>query len=110
MECRGVDCKSGEYGWPHCLVHRAGHPELRLEQILCVLPHLQAPPQLLQLRFLLSDAVVQVLDLGLRGLQLALLARRPKLLLQVVSHRREPTLALKRPWAHQPWCETPEAN
>lgn len=64
-----------------------------------MLPRLQAPPQLLQLRLLLSDAVVQVLDLGLRGLQLALLARRPKLLLQVVSHRREPALALKRPGA-----------
>lgn len=86
-------CKVGVVRWPYCLVHRAGHPELRLEQILCVLPRLQAPPQLLQLRLLLRDAVAQVLDLGLRGLQLALLARRPKLLLQVFSHRSEPTLA-----------------
>ena len=67
-------------------MHRAGHPELRLEQILCVLPRLQAPPQLLQLRLLQRDAVPQVLDLRLRGLQLALLARRPKLLLQLFSH------------------------
>jgi hypothetical protein len=75
-------------------VHRAGHPELRLEQILCLEPRLQAPPQLLQLRLLQRDAAVQVLDLRLRGLQLALLARRPKLLLQVFSHRRGATLAL----------------
>ena len=71
-------------------MHRAGHPELRLEQILCVLPRLQAPPQLLQLRLLQRDAVPQVLDLRLRGLQLALLARRPKLLLQVFSHGSRP--------------------
>ena len=67
-------------------MHRAGHPELRLEQILCVLPRLQAPPQLLQLRLLQRDAVAQVLDRRLRGLQLALLARCPKLLLEVFSH------------------------
>ena len=71
-------------------MHRAGDPELRLEQILCVLPRLQAPPQLLQLRLLQRDAVPQVLDLRLRGLQLALLARRPKLLLQVFSHGSRP--------------------
>ena len=71
-------------------MHRAGHPELRLEQILCVLPRLQAPPQLLQLRLLQRDAVPQVLDLRLRGLQLALLARRPKLLLQLFSHGSRP--------------------
>ena len=66
-------------------MHRAGHPELRLEQILCVLPRLQAPPQLLQLRLLQRDAVPQVLDLRLRGLQLALLASRPKIGLGVCA-------------------------